>query len=648
MSIRITIGKNQIKQDASDSSSFLKNLYASRDLLIQGDCNVKVIKNEGFVHALFLGNVIGRNQENGCMLALHERENSFDHYIVENSMETCVSNLEGRYVLIKISNVNDVEISCDSCGQMDLYYQEIDNGAIFSTDLSLLPFSRERVGLDQIAMAHSLYIYGFRPAKRQTLYSGVKRLGVGESVSWRNGQLGFDQIPYKLLSANPEYGDQELRKYSQILLDAVEKRSSAEGNVVYLSSGWDSTAILAYLVKIHGPSKVSAIIGRMNYSERRGVINQFELDRAKVFADYYGVKLDIVEYDYWQRGPEFLEEMRPLFRSHMFSGMSAYLWDDLARHVSKYHKGKSVFCGEISDGVHNFGFTQYATILNHLDLGFREYADKMGVYLFGPTFLRALQSGDYKKDIVYNTLKGGVEETCFDKAEKNTSGCMKQLMSSMFLRDKRLPLWSVKNANIFTVDGGAYYSEVMENMYIKELAENATPESLYACYQRLYNSFHWQGGTVSSLAVTANKYGFEINMPFYDSRIHSFLAQMPESWGRGLELRPTKYPLKWTLENCIDYPIHLQKGPHSYLYDIDPDFSHAGEFIYQSSFTPFMKETLKSRNYEGYLSSEIFNLDYYNQIVTNYLEGKEVSSEKTDLSTLIFLSLTSWYGSENA
>ena len=146
------------------------------------------------------------------------------------------------------------------------------------------------------------------------------------------------------------------------------------------------------------------------------MINQFELDRAKVFADYYGVKLDIVEYDYWQRGPEFLEEMRPLFRSHMFSGMSAYLWDDLARHVSKYHKGKSVFCGEISDGVHNFGFTQYATILNHLDLGFREYADKMGVYLFGPTFLRALQSGDYKKDIVYNTLKGGVEETCFDKA----------------------------------------------------------------------------------------------------------------------------------------------------------------------------------------------------------------------------------------
>ena len=38
-------------------------------------------------------------------------------------------------------------------------------------------------------------------------------------------------------------------------------------------------------------------------------------------------------------------------------------------------------------------------------------------------------------------------------------------------------------------------------------------------------------------------------LPFWDNRIQSFLSAMPESWGRGLELKPTKYPLKWTLQN---------------------------------------------------------------------------------------------------
>ena len=54
--------------------------------------------------------------------------------------------------------------------------------------------------------------------------------------------------------------------------------------------------------------------------------------------------------------------------------------------------------------------------------------------------------------------------------------------------------------------------------------------------------------------------------------IIKFLNEMPESWGRGLELKPTKYPLKWMLENCINYPMELQTGPHSYLYDINPSF----------------------------------------------------------------------------
>jgi hypothetical protein len=43
------------------------------------------------------------------------------------------------------------------------------------------------------------------------------------------------------------------------------------------------------------------------------------------------------------------------------------------------------------------------------------------------------------------------------------------------------------------------------------------------------------------------------------------------------------------------------------------------------------------------MSPEIFNLEYYDTIVDNYLKGKEITSERSDLSALCFLSIGSWY-----
>lgn len=45
----------------------------------------------------------------------------------------------------------------------------------------------------------------------------------------------------------------------------------------------------------------------------------------------------------------------------------------------------------------------------------------------------------------------------------------------------------------------------------------------------------------------------------------------------------------------IDYPYHLQVGPHSYLYDVNPAFTHAGEILYASSFVDIFKTSLKSK-----------------------------------------------------
>ncbi len=641
MSFKIIVGKKLAAQHQSKSG--LENKYASPDFIIQGDSDLHLIKEKGEVRAFVLGRIIGKRTELG-MERVDLAHSDVKRLLCSQHIETCITMLEGRFIIVRFDKDGSFEIGCDRYGQMDLYYQKIEDGIVFATDLSMLPFRNSTVKYDPVSVAHSIYIYGFRPAKRHTIYSGVRRLGVGETVRWKDKKITFQQAPPTIIPTNNEYGQQELSKYSEILLSAVEQRSSSNGNVVFLSSGWDSTAILACLVKLHGATKVRAVIGRMNYSERSGYINPFEIDRAKKVADYFGVKLEVVEFDYVNRGPELAEYLQPFLRSHMFSGMSLFHWARLSEHLSKTSNGEALFAGEISDGVHNFGFSQFASILDHPDLGFREYADKMASYLFGPTFLKSMQDGKSQSDIVYNLFRQRAQDGIFDEVSNDPIGCRRQLFVSLFLRDRRVPLWSLNNTNIMTEEGRRRYSEEMEAEYINQPALEATPETMYSWYTHLYNSFHWQGGTVSTLPYIADEYGLEMNLPFYDSRLHEFLAATPESWGRGLELRPTKYPLKYMLEHCIDYPFHLQVGPHSYLYDIDPNFNHAGEFIYKSSFSPQIKETIRRRDYRELLTPGFFNCEYFDQIVDNYLAGREIVSERNDLSVLAFLSLTGWYG----
>lgn len=601
------------------SDKGLHDLYSSSAVLVQGDAAVKVIKKQDKVCALIFGHVL-------------EPQGEFEKLSPAS---------EGRFSFVRFGQDDSCEIFCDCYGQMDLYYQKVEDGFIFASDLSLLPFKNSKVEYDSVAVAHSLYVYGFRPAKRHTLYKDIKRLGVGERASWKNNKIYFETSS-PAISPIQQYGKNDLSQYSDLLLDAVEKRSSPHGNLVYLSSGWDSTALLACLVKLHGASKVRALTSRITMSKQTGLTNPFEEERARNVADYFGVKLETVDADWSQRGPDILERFHPMMRSHMLSGMSLFNWIVMAEYVAKTSNGEAVFSGEISDGAHNLGFSQFTTLF-HPVFEFREYSDKMSSYLFGPTFLKSLQQGTFEKDVVFNLLKQKHKNGVFDLSFNDPAGCVRQLLASFFLRDVRIPFWSLENNKTLTKRGRQLYNDEMESVYLGKPAAEATPETLYSWYLHLYNSFHWQGGTVSSLAFTANEFGFEMNLPFWDGRVQNFLAAMPESWGRGLEIKPTKYPLKWMLENCIDYPLHLQVGPHSYLYDVNPNFNHAAEFVYRSLFTPYIQKTLRQRCYTEFLSPEVFNHPYYDQIADHYLDGQEVLSEQNDLVSLAFLSLTGWY-----
>ena len=51
------------------------------------------------------------------------------------------------------------------------------------------------------------------------------------------------------------------------------------------------------------------------------------------------------------------------------------------------------------------------------------------------------------------------------------------------------------------------------------------------------------------------------------------------------------------LSNRIDYPMHFQEGPHSYLYDINPSFSHSDELVNASSLSNLFKEVFRKEDF---------------------------------------------------
>ncbi|MEO7774729.1 MAG: asparagine synthase-related protein [Steroidobacteraceae bacterium] len=615
--LRIIGGKSAVARNSATQGNW-SNLHAAEDLLVQ--CLGKPLSWTSLDGSrnFLLGDLVGFRRADGSIADASSWAAETQRFDSPRGIDT----VEGRFAYVRVDSSGQCEVRTDRFGSVDLYYQLFDGGVEIATRLDLLPVGKTGAAPSPLGYAHALTVYGARPAKMDTLYAGVSRVGVGQSVMVQAGKPKVVQHPFVAASAGA-YGERENNEYADALLETIRAQGSPYGNVVYLSSGWDSTSILACLVHLFGARKVRAVIGRMRYSERSGVINQFELDRAKAMAEFYGVKLEICEFDYRHDAADTVAAVKPLYRAHHFASATGLNHWRLASHVAKTTTGdETVFAGEISDGAHNLGFSQYVTIF-HPSMEFREYSDKMASYLFGPTFLSLLLSGHHDKDPIWNLFKSRAGNTAFDAPAKDPADRTLQLLSSFFLRGTRMPFCSLSNGSFLTEAGRGAYQDQMQSRYLEQAGREATPENLYSWYLRLYNSFHWQGSTVATLATTAAEHGLKCALPFYDGRIQDFLSTMPESWGRGLDLKPTKYPLKWTLQNRVKYPMHLQVGPHSYLYDVEPDFSHAAELLFDSSLGTAFKNALRSRPYESWFAGEYFDRPYIERIVKRYLSNEE-------------------------
>jgi len=586
------------------------------------------------------GNIIGVRTSAGAI----NNENSAETLRSKLEDRSSVCDVEGRFVVFQFSLDGNVSVWTDQFGRVDVYYQQVGEEIFVASGLDLLPVSKGvNSEIDNVAMMQAAYIYGGRPAKKHTWYQHVSRVGVSEVLLLSpDNKLAVGDIDKPDVKNNLYIEPDSLNDYSVAFIESIRARASVNGNVVFLSSGWDSTSILATLVHLFGKSKTRAVIGRMKYSERSGICNTFEMERAKKIADYFGVRLDVVDLDYRSEAitRELKEKVNNTYRSQQFTNLTGWNHWILAEYAaSTSNGGEVVFAGEMSDGAHNFGFSQYASIFHPHSYDFREYSDKMATYLFGPTFLDVLIKNGQSADPVWNLFSSSKPDGFFEPLAEKESLIKKQFLTSFFLRSGRIPL-AKNDSRLLTDLGKQELDAVSFKSYLEKPSQNLSGDNLYATYLDLYNSFHWQGSTVATLDHSLAAHDMGCALPFHDSKVIEFLSNMPESWGRGLELKPTKYPLKWMLANKIDYPMEMQSGAHSYTYDVDPSFTHVGEWINHSSLNGLFKEALAGGSHHNILASSHFNHQYIDGLVSKYCKGEEIlGSEQGDLLNIAMQAL---------
>jgi len=559
----------------------------------------------------------------------------------DHSLADLIPKLEGQYVGMLIDSVKEqVQLFSDRYARLDLYYSLSQNKLLIATELDFI-FKHTQPQYDQKMLVHFFSVYGNYVPKGHTLYQNVKRLKIGEILTFKKGAITSEVIsfvPQKI----EEYQDKKLEDYYQILKNSIHSRINNKNDVwVSSSSGWDSSIILGMLVDELGPKKVNMITGSMKYSKQAEIINQFELDKIKSIGKFYGIKPKIVSLDYESEDAlKDYQRLQSFYRSKHLYSFTVFNFSRIAEGLPS--KGVTIFNGETSDSFHNFGFSQFVTFF-HTIKSFTEYGDKMNNYLYSPHFFQKIIKGDYEKDKVFQIFQKMMPGVNFENNFKNKEDLLERYLFPLFYGGPRVPFVKTEVNPLLTSKAQKKILTFPFREFQPQALNSLNQDNLYSWFIHLYHHFHSQGSTVNAHKYPLEKNGHSWRMPFNDYQMIDFLSKAPESWGRGLDFNHTKHPLKWVAQNKIKFPYELlQKGPHSYLYDVIEGFSLQAEIVYRSHLAGYFKKVLAEKPYKKILDPEYFDLTYLDNMVNDYVSGKEVK-DLNNLVSLVNLCTVGWY-----
>ena len=549
------------------------------------------------------------------------------------NLNNCINNVEGEYWGVKIDYKNKtLKIFSDKLKQLELYYFWNKDVFLASEDPKKIIDEVGILGYEKNSLISSILLY---VPKGHTIFKGIYRLKYNEMVAMTQDKILIDN----LIDKNTEisnYSEDNLVQYNKNFKDAVLSRASKNFNLVLISGGWDSTLILSILRKYLGKNKVKGIIMRIILSDGR-CFNTFEVEKAKKIGKSLGVKTDVIEVDYRKKdvSEKFKEAKEELFLKNLFPLVTLANWSAVIGYIiQKYGKEVVVFDGEGADSLQNYGFSQYISLL-HDDDNFREYADKMKNYLFGPTFFKKIKNNNFLGDTVYRIFLNFNKDKKFVNVENLNNGkkLYYYLMSFIF-SDIRIPFRKVDCQRYVKNTAFKNFEGWLKREYFQKVIDNIQEKDLYYSFSCLYTLFHLQ-----SPQIRVFQSGLEnMRFPFIDSSLFRFLYKMPESFGRGLNFNSVKFPEKKLARNVFSNDLLkiVESGPHSYLSEIE-DINFYDECLLKGSVYKYMRDKIDYEKVKNIFDNKSFN--GIESLIKRFKMGELKNISGTEARLLMLLTL---------
>lgn len=455
---------------------------------------------------------------------------------------------------------------------------------------------------------------------RHTQYKGVYRLATDEYLLIKKDGLKRNK---KIPSPLKIDENIKLERYCDTLKTAILSRASNTTNWVETSGGWDSATILGTL-RTYNCKNIRAVTVSVSLSDGLN-FNKYEVSKSQELAKYYNIPLTIIDFNLNDDAllHTFRSNLEVIKNQHIFDTQS--LWRPVMYDVvnAKGEEGAVCFNGLFSDSIHNFGFSQYLTLIDN-STAFREFADKMATYLYSPSFLKKIPDSSYSKDFVYRIFQwhNRMKDTDIYEVHSQMDKLNKYLLSFIYGRYRTVPFSKPFVSDYMTESGTREFEHFLVDNYILPLAELLNDETVYFVFLELYKHFYLQGCEQKQVLYGLNFDRVKPAIPFLDGDLLNIMSQAPEDWGRGVSSwNNTKYPLKQYAASQIDFSEEILSNHkcHAYIYENEAhrNVNLNNELMYRSVFARELFDGIDPKMIENYFDDKYFDTERLKGLIAN-------------------------------
>ncbi|MEW6127508.1 MAG: asparagine synthase (glutamine-hydrolyzing) [Acidobacteriota bacterium] len=515
------------------------------------------------------------------------------HYATSSDSETLVHLYEerGRHLVEELrgmfafaiwdSNRKTLLLARDRLGIKPLYYHLRNDGTLyFASEIkALLEARATRPALNYAVLAD--FAANRSPSGEETLFSGIKRLLPGHTLSWQNG--GIDIEPYWNVSfaKTPERLSEKiyLAQFNELFEEAVRLRLMADVPLgAFLSGGIDSSAIVEVMSRsVTEPIKTFSVA----FAEREA--NELEYARliARTFkTDHH--EIIVHPQQFFDALPTLIyQEDEPIAHP---SSLPLYFVSKLAS-----EQVKVVLTGEGSDEL-LAGYGKYRNTIYNLKLG-RNYHQRVPQSIKRQIHqaIKQLPNTSPVKQKLTRTflcLAPDLEEIYFDNF-------------SVFSRHQQSSLFTSQ-----TIERMTEYNPYRDSLdYGKHSDAETLLDKLLAIDMKTYLQELLMKQDQMSMAAS-----IESRVPFLDHKLVEFAARLPVNMK--LRGRTTKYILREAMRGRLPKAI-LSRRKMGFPVPVGSWLRH--------SFTHILDEYVTG---ERAIARGIFNRDYVKALVNRHLDGE--------------------------